>query len=134
VTSSGALTTLHNFDGTDGSLTFAGPTQSTDGNLFGTTQLGGSKNDGTVFQVQVGLGAFVKTLPASGKVGVGVKILGTNLIGATSVIFNGTAAAFTVVSATEITTTVPAAAISGPVQVTTPSGTLVSNEVFQVTH
>jgi len=134
VTSSGALTTLHNFDGTDGSLTFAGPTQSTDGNLFGTTQLGGSKNDGTVFQVRVGLGAFVKTLPASGKVGSGVKILGTNLIGATSVIFNGTAAAFTVVSATEITTAVPGAAISGPVQVTTPSGTLVSNEAFQVTH
>jgi len=82
----------------------------------------------------VGLGAFVKTLPASGKVGSGVKILGTNLIGATSVIFNGTAAAFTVVSATEITTAVPGAAISGPVQVTTPSGTLVSNEAFQVTH
>jgi hypothetical protein len=39
---------------------------------------------------------------------------------------------FTVVSATEITTTVPSDATTGNVQVTTPSGTLDSNVKFQV--
>jgi uncharacterized protein (TIGR03437 family) len=111
---------------------FAGPAQATDGNLYGVTQLGGSKNDGTVFQVKVGLGPFVKTVPASGRVGAKVKILGTSLTGATSVSFNGTAAAFTVVSATEIAATAPAGATTGTVQVTAPSGTLLSNVAFQV--
>jgi uncharacterized protein (TIGR03437 family) len=59
----------------------------------------------------------VKTLPTFGKVGTAVKILGTELTGATSVIFNGTAAAFTVVSPSLITTTVPASATSGTVEV-----------------
>ena len=132
ITPQGAYTVLHTFTGTDGDFIFAGPTQATDGNLYGTTQLGGSKNDGTVFRLGVGLGAFVKTLPVAAKVGAGVKILGNSLKGATSVTFNGTAAAFTVVSATEITTTVPAGATTGTVQVNTPSGTLLSNVAFQV--
>jgi uncharacterized protein (TIGR03437 family) len=42
------------------------------------------------------------------------------LTGATSVTFNGTPATFTVVSATEITTTVPAGATTGEVQAITP--------------
>jgi hypothetical protein len=46
--------------------------------------------------------------------------------------FNGTAATFTVVSDTEITTTVPAGTTTGIVQVTTPSRTLKSNVKFRV--
>jgi uncharacterized protein (TIGR03437 family) len=80
----------------------------------------------------MGLGPFVKTLPITGAAGAAVKILGTDLTGATSVTFNGTAAAFTVVSSSEITTTVPAGATSGTVEVVTPSGTLLSNVAFQV--
>ena len=87
---------------------------------------------GTVFSLSVGLGPFVETQPTYGKVGAVVKILGTDLTGATSVSFNGTAAAFTVVSTSEITTTVPAGATSGTVQVVTPSGTLSSNVPFRV--
>jgi len=132
ITPSGAYTVLHTFTGTDGDFIFAGPLQATDGNLYGTTQLGGAKNDGTVFRLGVGLGAFVKTVPVAGKVGASVKILGSSLKGATSVTLNGTGAAFTVVSATEITTTVPAGATSGTVQVNTPGGTLLSNVAFQV--
>jgi hypothetical protein len=41
-------------------------------------------------------------------------------------------AVFTVVSKSEITTTVPAGATSGTVQVVTPSGTLSGNVAFRV--
>jgi uncharacterized repeat protein (TIGR03803 family) len=133
VTSAGALTTLHSFNGTDGGNPYGGLVQGTDGNFYGTTKLGGLDGDGTVFSLAVGLGPFVKTLPTSGQVGAAVKILGTNLTGATSVSFNGTAAAFTVVSASLISTTVPDAATTGQVQVTTPGGTLLSNLAFRVT-
>jgi hypothetical protein len=46
--------------------------------------------------------------------------------------FNGSAAAFAVVSDTEITTTVPASATTGFVTVATPGGTLTSNKKFGV--
>jgi uncharacterized protein (TIGR03437 family) len=74
----------------------------------------------------------VETNPTSGKVGSAVKILGTDLTGATSVTFNGTAATFTVVSKSLITTTVPLGATTGTVQVVTPGGTLSSNVPFRV--
>jgi len=134
ITPQGTLTTLHTFTGPDGADSFAGLVQHTNGKFYGTTRVGGSKNDGTVFRLDVGLGAFVKTVPTAGKVGAKVKILGTGLTGATSVSLNGVAAAFTVLSASQITTTVPAGATTGTVQVTTPSGTLLSNVAFQVTH
>jgi|HubBroStandDraft_1064217.scaffolds.fasta_scaffold00002_109 uncharacterized protein (TIGR03437 family) len=51
----------------------------------------------------------------------------------TSVSFNGTAAAFTVISDSEITTTVPAGATTGRVKVTTHNHILTSNLVFQIT-
>jgi hypothetical protein len=74
----------------------------------------------------------VTTLPVSGKVGGTVKILGTDLTDAISVTFNGVPSKFTVVSATEITTTVPTGATTGNLQVVTPGGTLLSNVSFQV--
>jgi uncharacterized repeat protein (TIGR03803 family) len=132
ITPQGSFAVLHTFTGTDGDFIFAGPMQATDGNLYGTTLLGGAKNDGTVFQLKIGLAPFVKTVPTSAKMAAGVKIIGSSLTGATSVSFNGTPAAFTVVSATEITTTVPAGAATGTVQVNTPSGTLLSNVAFRV--
>jgi uncharacterized protein (TIGR03437 family) len=74
--------------------------------------------------------------PLHGKVmelGSAIRSLGTNLTGATSVTFNGTAATFSVNSKSEITTTAPAGATTGTVQVVTPSsGTLSSNVPFTV--
>jgi uncharacterized repeat protein (TIGR03803 family) len=132
ITPGGALTTLHSFDVTDGANP-EGLVQGTNGSFYGATSSGGTViTDGTVFKLSVGLGEFVKTVPSVGKVGTAVRILGTNLTGATSVRFNGTAAAFTVVSPSEITTTVPAGATSGLVQVTTPGGTFSSNFGFSV--
>ena len=57
ITSSGTLTTLHRFDGTDGAYPYAGLVQATDGNLYGTTTNGGANNVctsggcGTVFKI-----------------------------------------------------------------------------------
>ncbi len=127
---SGSLTTLYSLDLSNGATLV----QATGGAFYGTTTYGGTSNDGTVFTLSVGLGPFVETQPASGKVGAGVKILGTNLTGATSVTFNGTAAAFTVVSPSLITTTVPAGATTGEVKVIKPHGTVQSNVPFRVAH
>jgi uncharacterized repeat protein (TIGR03803 family) len=126
------LTTLHSFDWRDGSNPIGGLVQATNGILYGTTAGGGTNKDGTVFSVDVGLGPFVKTLPTARRVGQWVAILGSSLTGATSVTFNGIPAKFSVISSTEIATTVPTGAATGPVQVVTPSGTLTSNVHFQV--
>jgi uncharacterized repeat protein (TIGR03803 family) len=128
----GTLTTLHSFDDTDGENPGGGLIQATNGTFYGTTSAGGASNGGTIFSLAVGLGPFVETLPTSGRVGAAVGILGTNLAGATSVTFNGTAARFKVVSSSEITTAVPADASTGEVQVVTPKGTLLSNVPFRV--
>ena len=48
-----ALTTLHSFDGTDGSFP-NGLVQATDGNFYGTAQEGGANGGGTVFKITPG--------------------------------------------------------------------------------
>jgi uncharacterized repeat protein (TIGR03803 family) len=136
ITPSGTLTTLYSFCAqsscADGEYPYAGLVQDTDGNFYGTTAIGGLGKDGTVYSLSVGLGPFVETQPASGVVGKAVKILGTNLTGATTVTFNGTAATFTVVSKSLITTTVPLGATTGKVKVIFPHGTRSSNVSFRV--
>ena len=137
MTAGGAITTLHRFDGNDGFLVAGGLVQATNGTFYGVTLEGGRSSSclggcGTIFSENVGLGPFVTTLPTSRKVGQRVAILGNNLTGTTSVTFNGTPATFTVVSSTEIATTVPSGATTGTVRVVTPSGTLSSNVPFRV--
>lgn len=51
ITAAGALTTLHSFDGTDGSSPNAALIQGTDGNFYGTTYSGGTNGCGTVFKI-----------------------------------------------------------------------------------
>jgi uncharacterized repeat protein (TIGR03803 family) len=138
ITGTGTLTTLYSFcplgfSCTDATSPNAGLVQGTNGTFYGTATSGGAHDDGTVFSLAVvGLGPFVETRPTSGKVGAKVIILGTNLTGATRVSFNGTAATFTVVSGSEIKTTVPAGATSGKVKVATSGGTFSSNVAFRV--
>ena len=139
ITPEGELTTLHNFDLTDGAAVWGGLVQATDGNFYGTTTLGGTSGNcgfgggcGTVFSLSVGLDPFVKTEPTSGEGGATVIILGTDLTGASRVTFNGTAAEFTAVSSSEIRATIPAGASSGKVEVATPHGALSSNVPFRV--
>jgi uncharacterized repeat protein (TIGR03803 family) len=134
ITPAGAITALYNFcsknDCADGSEPYGGLLQATDGNLCGTTQMGGTF--GTVFKLSLGLAPFVKTLPGSAVAGTTISILGTNLTGATGVTFNGTAAPFEVLAPSVIRATVPAGTTSGKIRVTTPTGTLSSNVPFQV--
>jgi formylglycine-generating enzyme required for sulfatase activity len=68
--------------------------------------------------------------PATGPKGTLVTLTGTNLFGATGVACNGVPAPFTVMSATRVTATVPAGAMSGPFTVTTPGGTATSATSF----
>jgi uncharacterized repeat protein (TIGR03803 family) len=136
ISQEGVLTTLYSFDFSDGANPDGGLIQSTDGSFYGTVLGGGDPfchgGCGTIFRLSVGLGPFVKTIPAYGKVGSAVKILGTNLSAASSVTFDGTVAGFTIVSPSLITTAVPASATTGTVQVVAPNGTLSSNAPFRV--
>jgi uncharacterized repeat protein (TIGR03803 family) len=141
VTPEGKLTTLYNFcslsECADGSFPYAELVQGTNGNFYGATLYGGDMSCtmgcGTLFGMATGLSPFVEPRPNSGEDGAAVVILGNNLAGTTSVTFNGTVAEFTVVSKTEIKTTVPKGATTGSVEVKTPDHTLKSNVVFRVT-
>jgi uncharacterized repeat protein (TIGR03803 family) len=145
ITTSGKFKTIYNFCSQtsclDGAQPYSPLMQATNGNFYGTTYEGGSNyihldcpyECGTVFGISTGLAPFVETLSASGALGTSVVILGNNLTGSTSVNFNGTAAAFTVVSSAEITATVPADATTGKITVTTGAGVLTSNIAFRVT-
>jgi uncharacterized repeat protein (TIGR03803 family) len=135
ITPQGNLTTLYNFcaqancaDGTDPE---GPPVQGTDGNFYGTTS-GGNVGNGTIYKLATGLGPFVRFLPAAGKAGSEVGILGNSLTGAGSVTFAGVAAKFNVISSTLIIAHVPTGAKTGKIQVTLSNGTLLSNMPFYV--
>jgi len=135
VTPQGEYTSLYSFCNYGTCTGYAPMTtllEATNGTLYGATTYGGAYNYGTVFSLNNSLSPLVETVPMRGKVGTRVIILGNNLTGSTSVTFNGTEAAFTVESDTYITATVPTGAITGTISVTTPTGALNSNPVFQV--
>jgi uncharacterized repeat protein (TIGR03803 family) len=122
ITPTGTLTTLYSFCSqsgcADGGNPRAGLVQDTNGTFYGTTKSGGANGDGTVFSLSIDLFPFVKTLPAAGKVGEEVRILGTNLDSAKGVAFNGTGAQFKIVSSNLIVADVPAGATTGEIEVT----------------
>jgi uncharacterized repeat protein (TIGR03803 family) len=106
--------------------------QATTGKFYGTYSA--EFNGGEIFSLDTGLGPFVAFVIPTGKAGKTAQILGQGLTGTTSVTFNGVpATSFTVVSDTYVTAVVPPGATTGPVIVTTPTGTLTSNQNFRVT-
>jgi uncharacterized repeat protein (TIGR03803 family) len=126
ITSTGHFSLIHSFTAADGAAPMSIPlVQATDGNFYGATRT-------TIFRLSLGLAPFVKTVLNSGTAGSNVIILGDNLTGSTSVTFNGVSASFTVVSATEISATVPTGATTGTIKVVTPTSTLSSNIPFEV--
>jgi uncharacterized repeat protein (TIGR03803 family) len=68
VTSSGELTTLHLFVGTDGSHPAGRLLQGWDGNFYGVTSEGGYYDEGTLFQVTTN-GVFSILVPLNGATG-----------------------------------------------------------------
>ena len=137
ITPSGQYTVLYTFCSLGGCSDGVGPSgliQGTNGNFYGATGGGGGQTCGcgTVYSLSTGLGPFVEAKPGFSTVGKQVAILGNGLSGSTSVTFNGTPAAFKVGSSTYMLATVPAGATTGPIEVTTPTGTLSSNVAFQV--
>ncbi len=112
-------------------ITATVPSGATTGPITITTS-GGTGSSGGNFTV-----AKVPTItsftPTHGNVGTSVTIYGTNLIGATSVAFNGITASFSAGTSTRMSATVPSAATSGRITVTTPGGTATSSSDFTVT-
>ena len=106
------------------------PANATTGPLTVTTP-GGVIISTNNFRVQPNISSFSPTL---GPVGTPVTILGTSFFNVTNVSFSNTSAAsFNVISPTEIRTTVPSGASTGPIRVSTPDGTAVSATNFYVT-
>ena len=189
ITPGGTYTLLHSFvdapPNYDGEFPTSGPTLGTDGNLYGTTEKGGTSNGGTIYRLSpsgtetllysfcviscydgfnsttamvldtngkfygntlgnsnggsvfysfdVGLNPFVKLITWESRVGATAEILGQGFTGATAVSFDGVSAKFDSVSDTCLTATVPAGALTGPITVTTASGTLNGDRTFYVT-
>jgi YD repeat-containing protein len=79
--------------------------------------------------------SIVSFLPSSGPVGTVVMVSGTGfspILAQNAVTVNGTAATVAAASATELTITVPGGATTGPIAVTSPSGTAGSTGPFTV--
>jgi uncharacterized repeat protein (TIGR03803 family) len=132
----GTYTQLYSFPdlgGQNGQSPEAALVQDTDGIFYGVTEYGGIDGEGSIYSLNVGLGPFVTFVKSQGVIGAPVQILGQGLTGSIAVTFNGVAATeFRVVSDTFMTAVVPTGAATGPVVVTTPSGTLTSNVSFRV--
>lgn len=60
MTAAGVLTTIYNFEGSDGAVPTAGLVQALDGDFYGTTHYGGASNEGTIFRIT--RGAILATL------------------------------------------------------------------------
>jgi len=128
ITPSGVFTRLYSFSGTAGTTPNTALVQDTTGILYGTSIGGGKSNAGTVYKLNNGLAPFVTFVLPVGKVGQNVEILGQGLTGTTGVTFNGiSATSFRVLSDSYMTAVVPNGATTGPVAVSTPSGSLTSN-------
>jgi uncharacterized repeat protein (TIGR03803 family) len=134
LTTSGSYTQLYDFNSSNETRDgMPGMVQHTDGSIYGVTQWGGTQQSGTFFQLDIGEGPFIALVRSFGKIGDTVQILGKNLTGSVSVMFNGVPVTdFSVVSDTFMTAVVPRGAITGRVVVSTSSGSLVSNKTFRV--
>jgi len=98
----------------------------TTGPISVTTPAGTVSNAGLFYAAPV-INSFS---PTHGTPGTSVMINGNNFLGATAVMFNGTAASFTVTNISVIGAVVPNNASSGPLTVITPGGTNTSAGSF----
>jgi uncharacterized repeat protein (TIGR03803 family) len=116
------LTTLADFNGTNGLTPYAPPVRGRDGNFYGTTGAGEGAITGTVFKVTPD-GTLTTLHQFTGADGTGP---------VAPLAFNGTPATFHLVSPTYIKAVVPSGATTGTIQITMPSGTLSSSVAFEI--
>jgi uncharacterized repeat protein (TIGR03803 family) len=136
----GAVVHTFPFDDSNGSQPLSSVIQGVDGKIYGTAELGGVVSqgfgDGTVWSLDAGLRVPVPSIaaftPSSGAVDSTVLIRGNNFIGTTAVKFNGVSATFKVLNVNFISATVPAAATTGPISITTAGGTTTSTQHFTI--
>jgi len=133
ISTSGAYTSLYSANAAIGDP-YGAPMQDTNGLIYMAAIYDGPTNNGTyhsgygaMVSVNAGAPAFAKLVQNLRSVGQQAQILGQGFTGTTSVTFNGiSATSFKVVNDTYVTATVPSGAKTGPVVVTTPTGTLTS--------
>jgi uncharacterized repeat protein (TIGR03803 family) len=132
-TLAGNVVPLHDFASASGTMAIDTLLQHTNGKLYGMTTYGGTSNQGVFYSLDAHLPPFVTYLPVYGRPGAEVEILGQGFTSSSKVYFNGTQATNVMdVCPTYIRAEVPQAATTGPITVTTKSGTLKSNKVFIV--
>src|SRR5581483_10894344 len=133
ISRSGSYQQLYSFDLTHGAWPTVTAMQHTNGKIYGLAG-GGAYTTSVLWSLDAGLKPFVKLMQHQGSAGNPVGILGQGFTGASKVVFGGGAPDlyFTVVSDTYVAASVPPSAITGPVTVITPSGSLVSNISFKV--
>jgi len=137
VTPAGQFETVYAFTNSAAGTCVCYLTQGSDGKFYGTSANGGSAGVGTAWVWDLGLPKPLPAVkgirPASGAVGASVVVYGNNLLGPTSVSFNGVPAmVIKGISANYVSATVPEGATTGPVTVTTPNGTSTSPGSFTV--
>jgi hypothetical protein len=110
-------------------LTTSVPSGATSGYVTAVTP-GGTLRSNQKFRVTPAILSFT---PPNGPVGTSVTITGTSFTGASKLTFGGgKIAVFSVGSDSQITATVPAGAVTGKIQVTTPGGRATSPTAFTV--
>jgi uncharacterized repeat protein (TIGR03803 family) len=132
ITKSGSYSVQYRFDLTHGQSPWPTAMQHTSGVLYGLTSSGGPANAGVFYSLDVGIPSALSVMPTSGTAGLTVGILGAGLTGATSVKFGSASATFTVVSDSFISAVVPASGTTAAVNVSAPSGTLKTSQIFKV--
>ena len=108
------------------------PTGATSG-TFEITTPDGTADSSDSFTVGEALPTIKTFTPAKGVQGTSVKVTGTSLDGTTDADVNGTAASFSITSATALTVVVPAGATTGPISVTNAAGTATTLTNFAIT-
>jgi hypothetical protein len=118
----------------DSQLTATVPSGATSGSISVTTAAGTGTSSGSFTVTTTVAAPTINSIsPTSGPVGTVVAVTGTGLSGITSVKFGGgIAAAFTVVSDTRVSATVPSGARNGAITVSGPNGSATSSQNFRV--
>lgn len=111
--------------------------QGSDGKLYGTAMNLGPGTSGSVWSLDLGLPKPLPHIqnfnPASGAAGTQVLLYGANLLGVTTVSFNGTPTTVTGSQTGKyVYVTVPPGATSGPIALSTPNGSFTTTTSFQV--